>query len=109
MEQINLHPDMKLTSKGKFINGGFVSSMAIHADIAIATLKQKIQFSDSLSFICLPTDKSPETEVLSGSFMGWNVHNKNVEIFNASIALSDGEVYEVTQERKEVNFAEGEN
>jgi hypothetical protein len=104
LEQINLHPDMKLTSHGRFINGGFVASMEIHADLAIATLKRAIQFSDTISPVCLPSDES----VATGSFSGWNADNKSVESSNVTIEKIEGDVFRVLRVARNVKFIEGE-
>ena len=108
VEQINLHPDMKLTSRGRFINGGFVASMAIHADLAIATLKQEIQFNDIITSVCLPIDDSIENIEIHGSYSGWNMNVKNVESLNATIeAIGDAEIFEVAVDEKRVDFVTG--
>ncbi|XP_070503903.1 uncharacterized protein [Chironomus tepperi] len=108
VEQINLHPDMKLTSRGRFINGGIVASMASHADLAIATLKQEIQFNDIIQSICLPIDDSIENIEIQGSYSGWNMNVKNIESLNATIeAIGDAELFEIPLDEKRVDFVTG--
>ncbi|KAL7020888.1 hypothetical protein ACKWTF_011666 [Chironomus riparius] len=108
VEQINLHPDMKLTSRGRFINGGFVASMAIHADLAIATLKQEIEFNDVITSICLPIDDSILNIEIHGSYSGWNKNVKNVESLNTTIdAIGDAEIFEVDVDEKRIDFVTG--
>jgi hypothetical protein len=108
VEQINLHPDMKLTSKGRFINGGFVASMTTRADLAIATLKQEIQFNDVITSVCLQIDDSIENVKVDGSYSGWNMNSKSVETLNATIeAIGNAEVFEVAVDEKRVDFVTG--
>jgi hypothetical protein len=106
LEQINLHPDMKLTSHGRFTNGGFVASMEVHADLAVGTLKQVIQFSDNVSPACLSS--SDVHDAISSSFSGWDSESKSVAHFNATVDGIDGEVFKVPKEKKSVKFIEGE-
>lgn len=109
VEQINFHPDMKLTSRAKFINGGFVASMAIHADLAIATLKQEIQFKDMITSVCLPNDDSIENlKKIHGSYSGWNMNNKEIESFNVTVdTIGDAEIFEIADENENVELVAG--
>ncbi|KAG5671823.1 hypothetical protein PVAND_001998 [Polypedilum vanderplanki] len=107
LEQINLHPDMKLTSHGSFINGGFVASMEIHADLAIGTLKQVIQFNDTISSVCLSNDKTVDLDELLGKFSGWDSVNKSVENFNSTIDRIDDEIFKIPQEKRSTKIIEG--
>lgn len=110
VEHINLHPEMKLTSRGRFINGGFVASRAIHADLAIATLKHEIQFNDIITSVCMPIDDSIENIEIHGSYSGWNMNVRNVELLNATIeAIGDAEIIEVAVDEKRVDFVTGMN
>lgn len=77
---------MKLIPCGKFINGGFVATMSIKADVAIAILKEKIQFNDEIMPVCLPNDNTLETGYFRGCFSGWNAKRKKIKSINATTA-----------------------
>ena len=95
---------MKLVNK--IINGNNFSTLAAHADIAVATLSEEIKLSDAIFPICLPHDKSSSSMIV-GEFSGWSWRLKATKKFNASFTQNKiNPIHEVRPDEL-MEFAEG--
>lgn len=95
---------MKLVNK--IINGNNFSTLAAHADIAVATLSEDIKLSDAIYPICMPHDKSSSTLIV-GEFSGWSLKLKATKNFNASFTQDQNNQIQEVRPNELMEFVEG--
>jgi hypothetical protein len=94
---------MKVMHKGKSMNDGFVATLSIGADIAVATVKQNVVFNDDITPACVLNEIYFNETALSG----WNVKNKSFDTLSVSDVKNDGEFIKVSHNKTKFEFVDG--
>jgi hypothetical protein len=107
LSKVEVNPTLKVIPSTRFINGKFTSSMTIEGDIAVATLTDEVELSDTLFPICLPDKKYEASSLIVGEFSGWSVQFKAIEDFNSTFTKNSEDEFHEIRPNEKVDFAEG--
>lgn len=107
LSKIEVNPQLKVTPSTQFSNGKFIASMNMEADIAVATLANEVELSDTLFPICLPDGKYDKSSLIVGEFSGWSFQFKAIEDFNSTFNKDNQDEFHEIRPNEKVDFAEG--